>query len=166
MIQSQFDPGLVYTFEHIRNGVVIDTETVHNLIPTVGQNHMLDVVFKSGTAYASWYVGLYEGNYTPTVNTTMTNVVVDAVECTAYTETTRELFVSGTIAGGVIDNTASKAEFTMNAAKTIYGGFMCSNNQKLATTGMLISVVKLQSPKVVSIGDILRVTAGVTSVSA
>jgi len=166
MMNSTNKLGFVYRIEHLRNGEVIDSETVHNLVPSVGQNHILDVILKGGTAYPNWYIGLFEGNYTPTTNDTMATVASNATECVAYSEATREAFVGSTPAGGSCTNTDSKAEFTFTAGKTLYGGFMSSNNAKSSNTGMLISIVRFTNPKVVAVGDVLRVTAGIEMVSA
>jgi hypothetical protein len=166
MISENCQMGFVYTVEHLRDGKVIDTETVHNLVPTVGMNHILDVIFRSATAYANWYIGLYESNYVPVAADTLVTLLANGTECTAYAETTREVFTSAAASGGVISNTASKAEFTMNATKTLYGGFLTSNSVKLSDTGMLVSAVKFASPKSVTAGDVLRVTAGLTLTSS
>ena len=58
------------------------------------------------------------------------------------------------------------AEFTSNADKTIYGGFMSSASAKGATSGVLSSIVRFSSPKTFSIDTVLRVSAGLTLVSA
>lgn len=154
--------GFVYTVEHIRDGVVLSREQVHNLVPTAGLNHMVDVTLKNGTQYPGWYIAPYEGNYTPVAGVTMTTLPSDATETTAYSEATRVAFVPGTIANGAVDNLASKAEFTFTAAKTIYGGFVASSSAKSSTTGLAISVVKFTSPKVMDVGDVLRITSGLT----
>ncbi len=159
--------GFVYKFEVLDNGIVVaETEFAHNLMPTVALNHALDVLLKAGTQYPNWYCGLFEGNYTPIAGATMATLITDATECTAYSETTRPIFTSGTISGGAVDNSASKAEFTFTADKTIYGGFISSNNVKGANTGMLLSAVRPASSVAVHTGNVLRVTAGLTLTSA
>lgn len=165
-MNSSMKLGFVYRIEHVRNGEVIDADVAHNLIPTDGQNHILNVVLKGSTAYENWYIGLFEGNYTPTTNDTMATVIANATESTAYSETTRQTFAGSTPSAGSIDNDAAKAEFTFTSAKTIYGGFMSSNNTKSSNTGLLLSIVRFTNPKVVASGDILRVTAGIDLVSA
>lgn len=158
--------GFVYKFEVLDNGIVVaETPPVHNIMPTAALNHVLDVLMKAGTQYPNWYVGLFEGNYTPTAGATMVSLIADATECTAYSETTRPAFTGDAIASGAIQNTATKAEFTFTAAKTIYGGFISSNNVKSATTGMLLSAVRPASSVVVASGNVLRVTAGLTLTS-
>lgn len=158
--------GLTYLVEVIRDGVVIDREEVHNLVPTQGLNHILNVEFKSTTQVTAWYLAIFEGNYVPTSADTAAALPAAATECTAYAESTRVLFVGGTVAGGVLDNSASRAEFTMNAAKTIYGAFMTSAPAKGATTGVVISSVRFSAAKNLVATDILRITAGMTLTSS
>ena len=151
-----------YLVEVIRAGVVIDSETVDNIVPTEGLNHILNTVLKGGTPIAAWYVGLFEGNYTPVAGLTAATITGAATECTAYAESTRVAWTGGTVASGAVDNTASKAEFSINAAKTVYGGFLISASAKSATTGTLISAVRFATAKVLESGDVLRITAGLT----
>ncbi len=162
---STLKVGVNYLVEVIRNGRVIDTEVVHNLVPTEGLNHFLNVEFKGTTQVLSWYLAIFEGNYTPTAADTAAALPAAATECTAYDEATREAFVAGTVAGGIVDNTASRAEFTMNATKTIYGAFMTSAPAKGATTGVVVSSVRFSAAKSLVATDVLRVTAGVTMTS-
>jgi hypothetical protein len=166
-MNEQVKGGFEYLVEVVdRNGNVVDSEVVKNLMPTEGINHVLGVVLKGVAPVSSWFVGIYEGSYTPASTDTMATFPGAATECTAYDEATREAFVSGAITSGSLDNGASKAEFTMNAAKTIHGGFIGSSSSKGSTSGVLLSVVRFASPKVLDVGSILRVTAGFTMASA
>lgn len=160
-------PGFVYTVETIdRHGNVLDVERIHNLMPTEGLNHLIATEFKGGTQVATWYIGLYEGNYTPTASDTAATFPALATECVAYDESTRVEFVDGAVSSGAMDNSASRAEFTFNADKTVYGGFISSAAAKSATSGVLSSVVRFSSPKQPGDGGVLRVTAGFEFLSA
>lgn len=143
----------------IREGVVIEQETVHNLIPTEGLNHIMGVAFKSVPQVPTWYIAIYEGNFTPTDATAAATFPAAATECTAYTPAARVEYVEGAVATGSIDNTASKAEFTMTADKTIYGAVISSASAKGATTGVIVSAVRFATAKAVLTGDVLRLTA-------
>jgi hypothetical protein len=114
---------------------------------------------------ANWYIGLYEGNYTPVSTDVMSTFPTLSTECSAYDEATRQLFQGGSISAGTVNNFLAKAEFTSNANKTIYGGFISSVSSKGATSGVLLSAVKFASPKTFSAGDVLRATAGFTLAS-
>ena len=159
--------GFVYTVEAIKDGVVVDREEVHNLIPTEGINHLIEVGLKGATQVTSWNVGIFESNYTPDASDTMATLPGAANESTAYTELTRRPLVLGAVSGGSADNSASRAEFTGSTnGKTIYGGFIASSSTKGATVGTLLSVVKFATPKSFDAGTILRVTAGLQITSA
>lgn len=166
-MNSKAESGFTYVVEVIHpDGRVSQREVVHNLIPTEGLNHQQSVTFKGATQVTTWFIGLYEGNYTPVAGVTAATISADSTECTAYTPGARVEFVEGAVAAGSVDNSASKAQFTFTAAKTVYGGFISSASPKGATTGVLISAVRFASPKNLAIGDVLSVTAANILVSA
>lgn len=159
--------GFVYTIEHLRaDGTLVDREVVHNLIPLEGLNFILSSEFKGASVPATWFLGLYQGNYTPSSSDTAAAFPGNATECTTYSQATRGAFVPGTPAGGALDNSASPASFTFTTAQTVYGGFMSSASAKGAVTGTLFSAVRFASPKSPNIGDILNITAGFTFASS
>lgn len=137
---------------------VVDSETVDNLMPIEGLNHMLSVEFNAGSQVTTWYVGIFEGNYTPLTSSVMSTFPSLSTECTAYAEATRPAWVEAAPASGLITNTASKAEFTMNATKTIYGTFISSSSTKSGTSGVLASAAKFSAAKTADSGDIVRIT--------
>jgi len=157
--------GFTYLVEVVKNGIVIGSEVCHNLLPVEGANHLINVALKGGAQVPTWYVGLFEGNFTPSVNDVAATLPALATECTAYVGATRGIWVPGAVAAGGADNSESRTEFTFTAAKTVYGGFMSSAPAKGATAGALISLVRFSSPRVLDIDSILRVTAGFTLTS-
>lgn len=159
---AEAEAGFSYLVEVVKNGEVIETEICHNLLPIEGANHMVGVVFKGQSAVSQWYVGLFEGNFTPSVNDVAATLPSLATECASYSGATRVAFTPGAVAAGAVDNTAARAEFTFTAAKTVYGGFISSAPAKGATTGVLASLVRFSSPKTLDADSILRVTAGFT----
>ena len=165
-MKEVFKPGFTYTIETLKDGQIVDREVQHNLIPTEGLNHILSVLLSGGAQVATWYIGLYEGNYTPSTNDVMATFPAAATETTAYGAATRIEFTEGAIAAGAVDNSAARAEFTFNATKTIYGGFICSSPAKGNASGTLLSVVRFGSPKPVESGSVLRVTAGFSTLSS
>ncbi len=163
--------GFVHLVEHFRkdeSGIyrLIDQEEIHNLIPTEGLDHILNIAMRNGTPVASWYVALFEGNYTPVAGLTAATFPSAATECTAYDEATRPLWNSAAASNGVITNSANKAVFTMNATKTVYGIVMTSANAKSATSGVLTSAVRFAASKNVAATDILNVTSSITLTSS
>jgi hypothetical protein len=162
LLDPESDFGFVYEVEHLRNGKLIDYEKLHNLVPTEGRNNILSVIGNAGTQITTWYVLIFEGNYTPVSGDTMATFPASATECTAYTAATRPEWVEAAPSAGVITNSASKAEFTMNATKTVYGGALSSSSVKGGTSGVLLSAGRFSSSKAVDSGDVLRVTASLT----
>ena len=64
----------------------------------------------------------------------------------------------------VVDNLASKAVFTFNATKTIYGAFLVSSSVKAGNTGVLLSIARFSTAKVMESGTVFSVAAGITLV--
>lgn len=165
-MKSKVSGGFTYLAEILdKHGNVRDSEVIHNLMPAEGLNHMLGVTLKGVAQAASWYVGLFEGNYSPVPNDTAATFPASATESAAYAEATRVALTLGPVAGGAADNGAARSEFTFNADKTLYGGFISSASAKGATSGVLLSAVRFKSPKAVATGEILRVTAGFNLIS-
>lgn len=163
---ASLEVGGVFTFQQIRDGKVIDEWEEKNLVVNEGLNHLLDVTLSGGSQNASWYIGLFEGNYTPVSTDTAANIATNATESTAYTETTRQGWTTSAVSSQQITNTASKATFTINANKTIYGAFLVSNNTKGGTSGMLFAASKFSVARSVVDEDQLLVTYTVLSASA
>lgn len=68
-------------------------------------------------------------------------------EVQAYSQATRPAFTPGTIANGSVDNSASVAQFSINANTTdIFGTFLVDNNTKGGTTGNLYGMAVFASP--------------------
>lgn len=163
---SSIKVGFEYHFEAWLHDVLVDEWDEHNLVPLEGLVHILGVTLKGVTQVTQWYLLIYEGNYVPISGDTGATFPGSATESTAYAESTRQAFVTGSTAGGTCDNTASPAQFTMNADKTIYGGAIVSAAAKGNTTDVLLSAVKFSTPKVLSNGTVLKVTAGLTATSS
>lgn len=152
--------GFTYHCELLHPDGGLVTFDVHNLMPQDGMNHVLNTVFKSGTQVPSWFMGLYEGNYTPVPTDTAATFPAQAIETTAYATATRPQWVPGTVTNGVVDNAAVRTEFDFSTDKTVYGGFISSSAVKGGSTGTLISAVRFPTPRVITAGSTLRITAG------
>jgi len=158
--------GGVFTYEHVRDGKVIDTWHSHNIIVNQGLNHILDVVLHGTAATNPWYIGVFEGNYTPLATDTAATIVAAATECTAYTEGVRQTYVEAAASSQVTTNSASKATFTFNATKTIYGAFLSSVSTISSTSGVLLAADKAATAKSVTSGDQILVTYALTLTAA
>ena len=156
--ESQAHAGAIYDFELIRGGRVIDRWSQHNKIPIEGLNYLTGAAIKGATQISTWFIGLFEGNYTPADSDTASTFPTVASECISYLPATRPPFTAGAVANGIADNTAARAEFTFTADKTIYGAFLMPSSAKGAQVGPLLSAARLANPRAVQTDDILRIT--------
>jgi hypothetical protein len=113
--------GGIFSGEHIRKGEVIDAWEDHNLVVNEGLNSLLGIMFHGDTQITTWYMGVFEGNYTPVATVTAATITAASTESTAYDEATRQAYDEAAAASQSITNSASRATFTFNATKTIYG---------------------------------------------
>lgn len=135
-----------------------------NLVVTVGLNDSLDKHFKASAYTAAWYVGLTDGTPTFAAGDTMASHA-GWVEVTAYDETVRETLTLGTVSGGSVDNSASKATFTISTNQTVIGGaFVVTNSTKGGTTGILYGGGAFSAgDKTLDDNDTLQVTVTLTA---
>lgn len=155
-----------YKARIIRDGVVIDEFEGNNLVVNEGLDHILNSTFHGASQVTTWYIGVFEGNYTPVAGDTAATFPASSTECTAYDEATRQEFVEAAASGGSITNTASRATFTFNATKTIYGCFISSASAKSSTLGTLMSAFKFASAKSVVATDTLDIDYTLTIAAA
>ena len=170
MMNSQSNEGLKATGKFLiecydKDGKLKWTDESKNLVVNVGLQYMAGTSLDGSTArITSWYLGLYgaASSNNPAAGDTMSSHA-GWTEVTDYTEATRPAatFVAATTANpSVVTNSASKAQFTMNATVTVGGAFLTSNNTKGGTTGTLFSAKDFSAPgdrNVVS-GDVVLVT--------
>jgi hypothetical protein len=135
----------------------LDAWVAKNIVTDEGLNHILNVQFNGATQVATWYLGTFEGNYTPVAGDTAATFPASATECTAYDEAARPAFVEATSSAKSITNTASPAVFTYNATKTIYGAFLTSIATKSSTAGTLFAAAKFAASRAVVDNDVLNV---------
>jgi len=130
----------------------------------------MDIMFHGSTQITTWYVAIFESDTTPAAGTTYAVPVY--TESTAYTEGARQAYVEAAASSKVTTNSASKATFTMNATKTIYGaalvggGTDATDNTDVAGGGTLYCAAKFTSSKSVENGDVLKVTITITAADA
>lgn len=140
-------------------------DRTHNLVMDVGLDEFLQRIYKSSAFTASDFVGLTDDTPTIVAGDTMASHA-GWVEAQGYTESTREAFTPGTVASESVDNSASKASFSINATDTIGGCFLCDNSTKGGTTGILIGAAAFSGgDKAVANLDTLNVTLTCTAAS-
>jgi hypothetical protein len=139
-------------------------EEFSNLVVDVGLNDALDKYLKGSGYTASFFVGLTDGSPTAAASDTMASHV-GWVEVSAYSESTREALVLGSVASKSVNNAASKASFAVNADSTTVGGaFVVTSGTKAGSSGVLYSVGAFTGGnKSVDDGDTLNVTVTLTS---
>jgi len=167
---EQYEVGFTYTLKHIGvDGKLISVEQVHNIMPIVGIDYLLNTAFKGGSAYTSWYVSLFDANRLPLSTDTMETLMADCTENTAYTVTggARKLITFPAVNSGTLStlDDANENEFDFVGASTVRGAFITTNVTRGNNAGLLISAVLFPSPKVISAGESLRVPVGFALVS-
>ena len=150
--------GGVFKFELIRDGVKIDEWESDNIMTDEGLDYELEVGVANGTQISTWYVGIFKGNYTPDGTETGATIALDCTEATEYTAGTRQTYVPGAVATQSVDNSASKASFTINATVTIYGAFLAQDSAKNGTTGKALCISRFPSQRDLVNTDELLVT--------
>lgn len=155
-----------FDFQLVRDGEVIDEWSDDNIVVNEGLNHLLNVGFNGAAQTATWYVGLFEANYTPVATDTAANIAANATECVAYDETNRVEWVEAAASGQAITNSANKATFTINDTKSVYGAFLVSSNTKGGTAGILFAATRFSAVRNVVATDQLLVTYTLQAQSA
>lgn len=150
--------GGIFHVEHWRGGKLLSVSDDKNLVVNQGINHMLNVTLNAITQVTTWYIGIFEGNYTPVATDTAAGFPAAATESTAYAEAARVTYNEATSTAQSVTNSASVAVFTINATKTIYGAFLSSVSTKSATTGTLFAASRFATARSVISGDTLNVT--------
>lgn len=148
-------------------GNVIREDTWENLVTDAGLNELLSATLAAGTQTTTWYIGLTDGTPTAAAGDTMASHA-GWTEVTGYDEAARQTWTAGSVASKSVDNSASKATFTITSDSTTVGGaFLGSNNTKSGTTGTLYSIGAFSGGDVtLSAGSTLQVTATFTTAAA
>lgn len=143
------------------DGNVKWTDEFDNLVVNVGLDDVLDKYFKGAAYTASHFVGLKLAGTVAAADTMASHA--GWLESSAYSNATRPALTLGTVASQSVDNSASKASFSINATATIAGIFATTNNTKGGTTGILYGAGDFAAPRGVADGDTLNVTVTLTN---
>lgn len=143
-------------------GQVRWVEEFDNLVVNEGLNDSLDKQFKASGFTAAWYVGLTDGTPTVAAGDTMASHAGWA-EVTGYSQATRPALSLGSVSGQSVDNSASKAVFSINATVTAGGAFVTTNNTKGGTTGILYGGGAFSQDRALVNGDTLNVQVTLTA---
>lgn len=150
-----------------KNGKLKWVEENKNLVVNTGLDDILDKYWKGSGYTASFFVGLTDGTPTVAAADTMASHA-GWTEVTAYSEGTRQALTLGAVASQSVDNSASKASFSINSdATTVGGAFITTNSTKGGTTGTLTCAVAFTgADKTLDSGDTLNVTCTLANTSA
>lgn len=146
-----------------KDGNVKWRDEIENIIVNTGLDNALDVWLSDLAADATHYIGLTDGSPTVAAADTMASHAGWA-EVAGYSEANRQAWTEAGVSGQSIDNSASKATFSVNATITVGGAFLTTNNTKSGTTGTLISVGAFTGGNKAAVsGDTIEVTLTITA---
>jgi len=162
----------VYHIECIdKDGNVKWVEDIENIVVNEGLNDLLDKYFKGSGYTAAFYVGLVEqfqsteafaaGDTAAQINGTN-----GWQEDQTYSEAVRQTLTLGSVSGQSVDNSASKASFSINGTTTLEGAFVITDSTKGGTAGVLYGEAAFSVDRSVQNGDTLNVTVTLTAASA
>lgn len=151
--------GVFYVTCYDKNGKMKWKDRSKNLVVNVGLEHVLDTIFSLGgeTAHANYYLGMTDASPTIVAGDTLSSHVGwnEVIYVTDYSELARQEFTE-VRTGQTVDNSASKAVFSIVSTTTIGGAFICSVDT--GTAGMLLAASAFANgDKPVTAGDTVEV---------
>lgn len=181
-IADVLDPHGFFTFEHIRNGKILERWIEPNVVTIEGKNFMLNTTFRNTANLTPWYMGLIDavtGWTSVSENNTYDNIDQAGNlwdEFQAYT------YAASTVnrGGWTIANPASAKQLTSSAQTqfdivapggTIKGAFLCAGASAITkgdhTAGVLHKLFSVSvltgGDVVVALADTFKVTYTITT---
>ena len=161
----------VYKFEaRDAAGRIKWTEETPNITVNEGLNDILSKYFKGSSYTAAFYVGLINNASFSALAAGDTAAQIGGsngwLEATAYSESVRQTLTLGSVSAQSVDNSASKATFSINGAITIKGAFVVTNSTKSGTSGLIYGEAAFGSTRLLANGDTLTVTVTLTAATA
>ena len=164
------EKGLVtgkYLIEHFRKGEKIDEWEAENTVVNQGLVYLLNAGLAGLTALTSWYVGVFQNNYTPVATDTASSIVSNAGEFTGYSGGARPTFSPAQATSSpTLTNSASQATFNFTGSATLTGAFIISSATPASNSGTLYSAAQFGSSKSVANTDSITVTYQTTLTSS
>lgn len=155
-----FNPKGLFWADQFRKGPFIGRHYAKNDIVNEGKNLIFNVMFNNTTPIAnnSWFAGLITSvGFSALVSTDVMNSHAGWAEFVGYSGGTRLAWGSGASSGQTVTN-ATPLTYTLTAAGTIQGIFICTSGTIGGTTGNLWSTALFGTPVPVNIADLLKVT--------
>ncbi|MBE7202565.1 MAG: hypothetical protein INR70_32845 [Parafilimonas terrae] len=150
----------------LRDGKVIWEEEGENLTTYAGLAHMLTNYWKGNAWTAGFSVGLKSTGTIAGSDTSASHAGWS--EVTAYAAANRPALVLGSVTAGAtssVDNSASPANFVMNAAVTVAGAFVATSNTKGSTSDVVIGASDFAASRPLQPNDQLNVTVSLSAVT-
>lgn len=144
------------------DGSVKWVEDGSNLVVDTGLNAFLDYTLKGSGYTAAWYVGLTASAPTAAAGDTMSSHA-GWTENVTYSESVRQTLTLGSVASKTVNNSGSKAAFSINGTTTVGGAFVTSISTKSGTTGTLLNIKAFSADRSAISGDTLNVTVTYTA---
>lgn len=155
-----------YHGQIVRKGEVIDEWESPNIVVNEGLDAIINVFFRGTTGPGAWFLGLFQGTYTPVATVTAATIASAANELTDYSEATRPQWQADAPVNRVVSNATTRAQYTFTAARTVRGAFLVNASTKSATTGILASAAAFGTARSVVADDQLLLTYNISLTSA
>ena len=148
-----------------KHGKLKWVDEAQNILTDEGLNRILNVLLHGTIQTATWYCTLVETDTIPAAG--MNYDVPVYTESVAYDELTRPAYVEAESVAKSTTNSASKAVFTINATKTMYGASLVSINTKgdhtAGANNVLLCYAKFAVSRAVLDDDVINLTYTITS---
>lgn len=129
-----------------------------NLVTNEGLDHILNILLKGTTQSDPWYIGLTSSTPSVAADDTLTGTHSGWTEVTAYSEGSRQEFVDGALSTQSVDNSGSKASFSINSNSTTVGGAFLADDSTTGSNGTLLCAAAFSDgDKSADSGDTLEV---------
>ena len=157
--ETKFYPHGSFLIKHFNKaGKLIGVYRIPNGIVDEGMNDILDVYFHNDSQSTLWYIGLVDNDSFSAFNDAdVMNSHAGWIENTDYSEGTRPQWTMGAASSRQITN-GSTVDFSINSTEVLKGIFICDNNTKGGTSGVLWATAAFSSTVSVSSGDTLKIT--------
>jgi len=146
-----------------------DVQKHKNIVVDEGLIYVINTSLAAVAQQASWFVGIFQNNYTPVPADTAALFPGAGVanEINAeYTEGTRPAYTPNVTNLTNVSNSSVPATFTINAAVSAYGAFLVSDSVKTGTTGVLCAASKFTAVRNLVNADVLNVSYQLTIADA
>lgn len=157
-----------YEVECFREGVLIWTDHIDNLVVNEGLDDSLNKYFKGASYTATHFVGITGSAPVASATNTMASATRSWSEVTAYASAKRPTLTMASAASQSVTNSASKAVFTINANNTVIGGAFTVAGVIASAVGGVVGILYgvgafAGGNKELSINDVLNVTLTATA---